>query len=50
MPIYNGTQKIKMSGIDKIYVGTTLVYQGGAPVLVSIALSGQTTSFHVGDT
>ena len=48
MPIYNGTQKIKMSGIDKIYVGTTLVYQN-APLLVSIALSGQTTSFHVGD-
>lgn len=43
MPIYNGTQKVKMSGIAKIYVGTQLVYQN-APALVSIALSGQTTS------
>lgn len=27
MPIYNGNQKIEMSGMDKVYVGTTLVYQ-----------------------
>jgi hypothetical protein len=27
MPIYNGNQKIDMSGIEKVYVGTTLVYQ-----------------------
>lgn len=44
MPIYNGTQKVKMSGIAKIYVGTQLVYQN-TPVLSSIALSGFTTSY-----
>lgn len=27
MAIYNGTQKINMSGVDKVYVGTQLVYQ-----------------------
>ena len=47
MPIYNGTQKVKMSGIAKIYVGTQLVYQN-APALVSITLSGQTTSIDRG--
>ena len=36
MPIYNGTQQIKMSGIDKIYVGTSLVYQK-ASQLVTIS-------------
>ena len=35
MAIYNGTQKIKMSGIDKIYVGTTLVYQNAQPVTIT---------------
>lgn len=51
MAIYNGTQKINMSGIDKVYVGNTLVYQKlQAKVLTSITLSGQTTSFNVGDT
>lgn len=45
MAIYNGTQKVSMSGIDKIYVGTTLVYQKqSAKVLTSITLSGQTTT------
>ena len=29
MAIYNGTQKINVSGVDKIYVGTQLVYQKG---------------------
>lgn len=44
MAIYNGTQKVSMSGIDKVYVGTQLVYQNTPPVLESITLSGQTTS------
>ena len=35
MPIYNGTQKISMSGIDKVYVGTTLVYQKTPPVTIT---------------
>ena len=48
MPIYNGTQKVKPSGIAKVYVGTQLVYQSIS--VVSIALSGQTTTFNVGDT
>lgn len=47
MPIYIGTQKINMSGIEKVYVGTQLVYQN-APVLASITLSGQTTSLNRG--
>ncbi len=47
MAIYNGTQKVKMSGIAKVYVGNTLVYQN-APVLTSITLSGQTTSLNRG--
>lgn len=33
MPIYVGNQKIEMSGMDKVYVGTTLVYQKQAPVV-----------------
>ncbi len=48
MAIYIGSQKIKVSGIDKIYVGTQLVYQGLS--VSSIALSGQTTSFNYGGT
>lgn len=47
MPLYNGTQKIKISGVAKVYVGTQLVYQD-APVLTSITLSGQTTSLSRG--
>lgn len=31
MAIYNGTQKINMSGIDKVYVGSQLVYQKQLP-------------------
>lgn len=49
MPLYNGTQKIKISGVAKVYVGTQLVYQD-APVLSSITLSGQTTSLNRGAT
>lgn len=48
MAIYNGTQKINVSGVDKIYVGTQLVYQNTPPVLESITLSGQTTSLNRG--
>lgn len=45
MPIYVGTQKIDVSGMDKVYVGTQLVYQKIIPnILSSITLSGQTTS------
>lgn len=47
MAIYNGTQKVSMSGVEKIYVGTQLVYQN-TPVLTSITLSGQTTSLNRG--
>lgn len=32
MSIYNGNQKINMSGIDKVYVGNTLVYQKSEPL------------------
>lgn len=47
MPIYAGTQKIDVSGIEKVYVGTQLVYQKNIPqVLDSITLSGQTTSLY----
>lgn len=28
MAIYNGTQKVKPSGVSKVYVGSQLVYQG----------------------
>lgn len=49
MPIYIGNQKIEMSGMDKVYVGTTLVYQKAqAKVLTSITLSGYTTSLNRG--
>ena len=48
MPIYIGTQKIDMSGIEKVYVGTQLVYQNAPVVLSSITLSGQTTSLNRG--
>lgn len=49
MPIYVGTQKIDVSGMDKIYVGTQLVYQKNTPnILDSITLSGQTTSLNRG--
>lgn len=47
MPIYIGTQKIDVSGMEKVYVGTQLVYQK-IPVLISITLSGQTTSLDRG--
>ena len=47
MAIYNGTQKVKVSGVAKVYVGTQIVYQN-APVLTSITLSGQTTSLNRG--
>ena len=49
MPIYIGNQKINPSGIEKVYVGTQLVYQN-VPVLVSISTSGQTTSYKTYDT
>ena len=32
MAIYIGTQKIDVSGVDKVYVGTQLVYQKQAPI------------------
>lgn len=45
MPIYVGNQKINMSGIEKVYVGTTLVYEkAGELILDYITLSGETTS------
>lgn len=47
MPIYIGTQKIDVSGVEKVYVGTQLVYQN-TPVLSSITISGQTTSLSRG--
>lgn len=31
MAVYNGTQKVKLSGISKIYNGTQLVYQKDQP-------------------
>ena len=49
MPIYNGNQKVSLSGIEKVYVGTTLVFQKTQPkVLTSITLSGQTTTLSRG--
>lgn len=33
MAIYNGTQKIDVSGVDKVYVGTQLVYQKTQPLV-----------------
>lgn len=51
MAIYNGTQKIKVSGVAKVYVGTQLVFTKEEPiVLTSITLSGQTTSLNRGAT
>ena len=38
MAIYNGTQKIDMSGVDKVYVGSQLVYQKITKQVVSIAV------------
>ena len=38
MAIYNGTQKIDVSGVDKVYVGTQLVYQKVTKQLDSIRL------------
>ena len=31
MAIYNGTQKVKPSGMAKVYVGSSLVYQASSP-------------------
>ena len=50
MPIYVGNQKIEMSGMDKVYVGTTLVYQKNAIYVVSIATTGQTTEYDINAT
>lgn len=36
MAIYNGTQKVDLSGIDKVYVGSQLVYQKVNKQVVSI--------------
>lgn len=36
MAIYNGTQKVDISGVDKVYVGTQLVYQKVNKQVVSI--------------
>lgn len=47
MAIYVGTQKIDVSGVAKVYVGTQKVYDD-IPVLESITLSGQTTSLNRG--
>lgn len=52
MSIYNGNQKINMSGIDKVYVGNTLVYQKSEPLRqwqVSWARSYLYTSYVNGD-
>lgn len=38
MAIYNGTQKIDMSGVDKVYVGTQLVYQKITKQVTGIAV------------
>jgi hypothetical protein len=42
MALYIGSQKVKPSGIAKVYVGSTLVYQKSAP---SPSLKGQVISF-----
>ena len=42
MAIYNGTQKIDMSGVDKVYVGTQLVYQKVTKELDSIRIDYNT--------
>ena len=46
MPIYNGTQKVSVSGVAKAYVGTQLVYQKGGVVLDTITIAGYTTSLN----
>jgi hypothetical protein len=48
MPIYVGTQKIDVSGVEKVYVGTQLVYQNAPVVLSSITITGQKTSLNRG--
>ena len=51
MAIYIGTQKIDVSGVDKVYVGTQLVYQQSVPVYVtSISTSGQTVEYNLNAT
>lgn len=51
MAIYIGTQKIDVSGVDKVYVGTQLVYQHTIPVYVTaISTSGQTIEYNLNDT
>lgn len=52
MAIYNGTQKVSVSGIDKVYVGTQLVYQkAAAKTLVSVTYgSPMIQDFDVGTT
>lgn len=52
MAIYIGTQKINVSGVDKVYVGSQLVYQAsvGPIILDYITISGQTTNFNLNDT
>ena len=49
MPIYIGNQKINVSGVSKVYVGSQLVYQPGAVVLDYLDLSGQTTAYNTYD-
>ena len=44
MAIYNGTHKIKMSGVDKVYVGTQLVYQK-AKRLTNLQMTGWDTTY-----
>lgn len=49
MAIYNGTQKIDMTGIDKVYVGIQLVYQKSSPIVLDyITLANYTTSLEKG--
>lgn len=47
MAIYNGTQKIDMSGVAKVYVGTQLVYQK-APQKTWVTLFTGTKTFSAG--
>lgn len=44
MAIYNGTQKINMSGIGKVYVGSQLVYQKQLPPEWHTIYTGSSTS------
>lgn len=39
MAIYNGTQKVDISGVDKVYVGSQLVYQKVNKQVVSIEVT-----------